>query len=180
MPAEDHHILKTYFPASASYSFTFNVFFWSLICSWETSLLEQFFISPHELMSIGCKHWAALVSLHEYMSSTGHWAPRELMGAVMSAHVLPGATRPLSTWHQLQLHLWKPHWTCCMRNCLSCGLRDNHIAQKWERFQISQVTGQRTILPSTSHLCLLHQRDAHWLSWSLQVAWSLTNNGQAW
>ena len=42
MPAEDHHILKTYFPASASYSFTFNVFFWSLICSWETSLLEQF------------------------------------------------------------------------------------------------------------------------------------------
>ena len=134
-------------------------------------------------MSIGCKHWAALISLHEYMSSTGHWAPRELMGAVMSAHVLPGATRPLSTWHQLQLHLWKAHWTCCIRNCLSCGLRDIHIAQKWERFQISQVTGQRTILPSTSHLCLLHQRDAHWLSWSLQVAWSLTNgtklgNGQ--
>ena len=119
MPAEDHHILKTYFPASASYSFTFNVFFWSLICSWETSLLEQVFISPHELMSIGCKHWAALISLHEYMSSTGHWAPRELMGAVMSPHVLPGATRPLSTWHQLQLHLWKAHWTCCMRNCLS-------------------------------------------------------------
>ena len=115
MPAEDHHILKTYFPASASYSFTFNVFFWSLICSWETSLLEQFLY--HHM-----SWWALVANIEQlWYHFMNIWA-----ALVIEHHV--------SWWEQ-----WCQHMCCLVppgpspldTNC-SCisGKRIEHVV--WE------------------------------------------------
>ena len=114
MPAEDHHILKTYFPASASYSFTFNVFFWSLICSWETSLLEQFLY--HHM-----SWWALVANIEQLWYHLNIWA-----ALVIEHHV--------SWWEQ-----WCHHMCCLVppgpsaldTNC-SCisGKRIEHVL--WE------------------------------------------------
>ena len=97
MPAEDHHILKTYFPASASYSFTFNVFFWSLICSWETSLLEQFLYhhmswwalvaNIEQLWYHFMNIWAALVIEH-HVSWWEQWCHLKIAQHLLHRHLL--------------------------------------------------------------------------------------------